>query len=199
MENTFCKILPDIAGKDKYCIVCSADGVGTKAHYVAQSLSNHYILGMVHDAIVMNLDDLLCVGATKNFYMTNTISIGESIDLREDKINHIRKSVDVVCGMYKIQNGGGETAILNTIDTLLFDVSMFTRMNRKKLISVNLDDSFDEIVCVGIKLSETSWGCNGFTELRKVKGISFSDLETTYSHLHFMKWVYRNLDIRYGG
>ena len=93
--------------------------------------------------------------------------------------------------MYKIQNGGGETAILNTIDTLLFDVSMFTRMKRNKLISVNLDES-EPVICVGLKLSDTSFGCNGFTELNKVRGVTFDDVETTHSHLHFMKWVYRN-------
>ena len=181
MENTFCKVLPDIAGKDKYCMVCSADGVGTKAHHILGDVTYDLVLGIVHDAVVMNLDDLLCVGATKNFYMTNTISISPKIDKKV--VDYIYRAIEEVCGIYKIQNGGGETAILNTIDTLLFDVSMFTRMKRKKLIYVTLDDcvASDEIACVGIKLSETSWGCNGFTELSKLRGVDFDDLETTYS------------------
>ena len=60
-SNYFCKILPDIAGKSNYCTVCSADGVGTKAHHILDHISYKNILGTVNDAVVMNLDDLLCL------------------------------------------------------------------------------------------------------------------------------------------
>src|SRR5437773_5555282 len=74
----FCKIVPDLLGNDKeYCIVMHADGAGTKSSlayaYWKETGDISVWKGIAQDAIVMNLDDLLCVGATDNILISSTI------------------------------------------------------------------------------------------------------------------------------
>ncbi len=76
--NAFCKILPDILGGDEeYCNVMHADGAGTKSSlaYMYWKETGDYSVwkGIAHDALIMNIDDLLCVGATDNILMSSTI------------------------------------------------------------------------------------------------------------------------------
>src|SRR3989304_10038764 len=76
--NAFCKILPDFLGGDEaYCNVMHADGAGTKSSlaYIYWKETGDYTVwkGIAHDALIMNIDDLLCVGATDNILMSSTI------------------------------------------------------------------------------------------------------------------------------
>jgi len=76
--NAFCKILPDIlAGDPEYCNIMHADGAGTKSAlaymYWKETGDLNVWKGIAQDAIVMNIDDLLCVGATDNILLSSTI------------------------------------------------------------------------------------------------------------------------------
>lgn len=76
--NAFCKILPDIlCGDDSYCNIMHADGAGTKTSlayiYWRETSDNSVWEGIAQDSIVMNLDDIICVGATENILLSSTI------------------------------------------------------------------------------------------------------------------------------
>ncbi len=76
--NAFCRVLPDfLGGDDEYCNIMHADGAGTKSSlaYIYWKETGDYSVwkGIAHDAIIMNIDDLICVGATDNILMSSTI------------------------------------------------------------------------------------------------------------------------------
>ena len=77
-SSSFCKIVPDfLTGDDKYCIVMHADGAGTKSSlayiYWKETGDLSVWKGIAQDALIMNIDDLLCVGATDNIMLSSTI------------------------------------------------------------------------------------------------------------------------------
>src|SRR5690554_2122565 len=75
--GAFCKILPDPAGDDTYCMAMHADGAGTKsavAYMMYRETGDPaWFRGIAQDALIMNLDDLACVGAVDGFFVSNTI------------------------------------------------------------------------------------------------------------------------------
>jgi len=142
--GAFCKIVQDVGMRDDYCSIFHSDGAGTKANlaymYYKETDKISVFRGIVRDAIVMNIDDMLCVGATGNFFISNNIGrnrrliSGEIISaiIKEyytysEKLSEFGLNV-VICG--------GETAdVGDIVKTLLVDASVFTSMKREDIIN----------------------------------------------------------------
>jgi len=153
--GAFCKIVQDVGMRDDYCSIFHSDGAGTKASlaymYYKETDKISVFRGIVRDALVMNIDDMLCVGATENFYISNNIGrnkrfiSGEVIStiIKEyftysEKLSEFGLNV-VMCG--------GETAdVGDIVKTLLVDASVFTSMKREDIINAENIKAGDVIV-----------------------------------------------------
>jgi len=153
--GAFCKIVHDVGMRDDYCSIFHSDGAGTKASlaymYYKETDKISVFGGIVRDAIVMNIDDLLCVGATGNFFISNNIGrnkrfiSGEVIGtiIKEyftysEKLSEFGLNV-VMCG--------GETAdVGDIVKTLLVDASVFASMKRGDIINAENIKAGDVIV-----------------------------------------------------
>ena len=143
--KAFCKILPDyLAGNPDYCNIMHADGAGTKSSlayiYWKETGDLSVWKGIAQDALIMNLDDLLCVGATDDILVSTTIGrnkniipgevISEIINSTEDLLAHLRSF-----GI-RIFSSGGETAdIGDLVRTIVVDSTVACRMKRSDVIS----------------------------------------------------------------
>lgn len=143
--KAFCKIVEDrLTGDDDYCIVMHADGAGTKSSlaymYWKETGDLSVWRGIAQDAIVMNIDDLLCVGVVDNILVSSTIGrnknlipgevISALINGTEDLLSDLRSQG---VGVYST---GGETAdIGDLVRTLIVDSTVTARMKRKEVIS----------------------------------------------------------------
>ena len=143
--QAFCKIVPDTLTGDKdYCIVMHADGAGTKSSlaymYWKKTGDLSVWKGIAQDALIMNIDDLLCVGATDNILLSSTIGrnknlvpgevISEIINGTEELLEDLRKE-----GI-GIQSTGGETAdVGDLVRTIIVDSTVVCRMKRSDVIS----------------------------------------------------------------
>lgn len=143
--KAFCKIVSDyLANDDEYCIVMHADGAGTKSSlayiYWRETGDLSVWKGIAQDAIVMNTDDLLCVGATENILLSSTIGrnknlipgevISEIISGTEEFLTKLRDH-----GM-EIYSTGGETAdVGDLVRTIIVDSTVICRMKRSEVIS----------------------------------------------------------------
>jgi phosphoribosylformylglycinamidine cyclo-ligase len=181
--KAFCKVIPDIAGNDPaYCNVMHADGAGTKSSlaylYWKETGDASVWRGIAQDAIVMNLDDLLCVGITNNILLSSTIGrnkrlipgevINEIISGTEDFLDRMRK-----LGI-GIQSTGGETAdVGDLVQTIIVDSTVFARLERSRVIN-NANIAAGDVI-VGISSSgQASYednynggmGSNGLTSAR---------------------------------
>jgi phosphoribosylformylglycinamidine cyclo-ligase len=146
--NSFCKIIPDYLGGDPaFCNITHADGAGTKSSlayiYWKETGDLSVWKGVAQDAIVMNLDDMLCVGVTSNFLLSSTIGrnkiripgevIGEIINGTEEFIESLKPF-----GV-SIHSGGGETADLgDLVRTLVIDSTMTARFPREQALSIQI-------------------------------------------------------------
>lgn len=141
--GAFCKIIDDPAGDPNWCAALHADGAGTKSalayikHRETGDFSAYYDLAQ--DSVVMNLDDLICVGATGGFVMSNTIGRNAH---RVDG-NAIKAIIEGYVGFIKkmgeleidITMSGGETAdVGDLVSTLIVDSTVFVRMRRSDVI-----------------------------------------------------------------
>ena len=181
--QAFCKIMPDIMGGDPdYCNLMHADGAGTKS-----SLAYLYWLetgdlsvwrGISQDSIVMNLDDLLCVGATQGLLHSSTIGrnsrlipgevISALINGTDELLEQLR---DLGVGIY---NTGGETAdVGDLVRTVIVDSTVSCRMRREEVIDAARIADGDVIVGLasfGQATYETEYnggmGSNGLTSAR---------------------------------
>ena len=142
--QAFCKIIPDLLGGDPdYCNLMHADGAGTKSSlayiYWRETGDLSVWKGIAQDALVMNLDDLLCVGATDNILLSSTIGrnkslipgevIAEIINGTEELLENLRQ-LDV--GIYST---GGETAdVGDLVRTIIVDSTVTCRMRRSDVI-----------------------------------------------------------------
>jgi phosphoribosylformylglycinamidine cyclo-ligase len=181
--GAFCKIVPDILGDDpEYCNVMHADGAGTKSAlaytYWKETGDLSVWRGIAQDAIVMNLDDLLCIGATKNILLSSTIGrnknlipgevISEIINGTEDFLTRLR-SFDI-----EIYSTGGETAdVGDLVRTIIVDSTVTTRMKRSEVITNSNIRAGDVIVGLssfGKATYENEYnggiGSNGLTSAR---------------------------------
>lgn len=193
--KAFCKILPDMLGGDpEYCSLMHADGAGTKSSlayaYWRETGDLSVWKGIAQDAIVMNIDDLLCVGATSNILLSSTIGrnkrlipsevIGAIIAGTEEILSHLR-----TLGL-DIHSTGGETAdVGDLVRTIIVDSTVACRMKRSDVIDNANIQSGDVIVGLsssGQATYETEYnggmGSNGLTSARH--DVFGHELATTY-------------------
>jgi phosphoribosylformylglycinamidine cyclo-ligase len=181
--KAFCKVVPDfLGGDDDYCNIMHADGAGTKSSlaymYWKETGDMSVWKGIARDAIVMNTDDLLCVGAYENILISSTIGRnknaipGEVITAliagTEEYLTELR-----AMGM-GIHSTGGETAdVGDLVRTIIVDSTVTARMRRADIISNHKISPGDVIVGLA-SYGQTSWedeynsgmGSNGLTSAR---------------------------------
>ena len=145
--KAFCKIIPDyISGSEEHCIVMHADGAGTKSSlaymYWKETGDLSVWKGIAQDSLVMNLDDLICVGAVDNFIISSTI--GRNKNLVDGKvISSIINGTKEFVEKLKKQNinihlSGGETAdVGDLVRTVIVDSTIISRMKREDVIDYN--------------------------------------------------------------
>ena len=144
-SKAFCKILPDFLGGDEaYCNIMHADGAGTKSSlaylYWKETSDLTVWKGIAQDAIVMNTDDLLCVGATQNILMSSTIGRNKNL-IPGEVISTIIEGNEEVLEMLRkyglsIHSAGGETAdIGDLVRTIVVDTSVTCRLKREDVIT----------------------------------------------------------------
>ncbi len=181
--KAFCKVIPDLlAGDENYCNIMHADGAGTKSSlaylYWKETGDMSVWKGIAQDAIVMNLDDLLCVGATDNILLSSTIGrnknkipgevISAIINGTEEFLQEMR---DLGIGMYLT---GGETAdVGDLVRTIIVDSTVTARMKRSEVISNDRIQPGDVIVGLSSTGKSTyekeyngGMGSNGLTSAR---------------------------------
>jgi len=145
--GAFCKVLPDILGQNADMVnVMHADGAGTKSIlaylYWRQTGDLSVWKSIAQDAIVMNLDDILCVGATENFVVTSTIGRNKRL-IPAEVIKAIIEGTEEVCENLRshgvsIYFGGGETAdVGDLVKTVIVDSNISCRFPKSDLISCN--------------------------------------------------------------
>lgn len=143
--KAFCKIVPDFLGNDKdYCVVMHADGAGTKSSlaylYWKETGDISVWKGIAQDAIVMNTDDLLCVGAVDNILLSSTIGRNKNL-VPGEVISAIINGTEEVLEQLRqhgigIWSTGGETAdVGDLVRTIIVDSTVVCRMKRKEVIS----------------------------------------------------------------
>lgn len=145
--KAFCKIIPDILGNDpEYCNIMHADGAGTKSAlaylYWKETGDLSVWKGIAQDAIVMNLDDLICVGATDAILLSSTIGRNKQL-IPGSVISTIIQATEEFCAKMgklgiSIYPTGGETAdVGDLVRTIIVDSTVTCRMKRKDVISAD--------------------------------------------------------------
>ena len=181
--KAFCKIIPDkLTGSDEYALVMHADGAGTKSSlaylYWKETGDLSVWKGIAQDALVMNLDDLLCVGVTQDILLSSTIGrnknripgevIGAIINGTEELIEELH-SYGV-----KITSTGGETAdVGDLVQTIIVDSTVTARIKRSEVIdnaNIQAGDVIVGLASYGQASYEKSYNCgmgsNGLTSAR---------------------------------
>ena len=143
--QAFCKIIPDILGKDPdYCNIMHADGAGTKSSlayaYWKETGDISVWRGIAQDAIIMNTDDLLCVGAVDNILLSSTIGRNKNLIPGEVIAAIINGTESVLAELrshgMKIYSTGGETAdVGDLVRTIIVDSTVTCRMPKAQVIS----------------------------------------------------------------
>lgn len=181
--NAFCKIYPDYwGGDDAYCNLMHADGAGTKSIlaylYWKETGDISVWKGIAIDAIVMNTDDLLCVGATGPFTYSSTIGRNKNLvpgEVISEIINGTQSYFDTMKEYgIDIRFMGGETAdVGDVVRTVIVDGTMACRMRRDKLVTTEKMQPGDVVVSLasyGQATYETEYnsgmGSNGLTSAR---------------------------------
>jgi len=153
--GAFCKIIKDIAGNQNYCSLVHADGAGTKSS-LAYMMFNEtadlsYFEGIVQDSIVMNVDDVLCVGPGSNYLLSNTIGRNKKLisgAVIKTIINAYDSFIHKLNKMgLPIESCGGETAdVGDLVRTLIVDSTLVSRMKRSEVITPDSIQPGDVIV-----------------------------------------------------
>jgi phosphoribosylformylglycinamidine cyclo-ligase len=180
--NAFCKIVADsLSNDDSSCLVMHADGAGTKSSlayaYWKETGDLSVWKGIAQDAIVMNLDDLICVGATNNILLSSTIGRNKNL-IPGEVISAIINGTEEILENLRnlgidIKSTGGETAdVGDLVRTIIVDSTVVSRMNRKDVIeaSVKAGDVIVGLASFGQASYETEYnggmGSNGLTSAR---------------------------------
>lgn len=181
--KAFCKIIPDILGGDsEWCNIMHADGAGTKSSlayiYWRETGDISVWKGIAQDALIMNIDDLLCVGATDNILLSSTIGrnkhlipgevISAIINGTEELLEELRSQ-----GV-SIYSTGGETAdVGDLVRTIIVDSTVTCRMRRSDVINnanISAGDVIVGLASYGQATYETGYnggmGSNGLTSAR---------------------------------
>ncbi|MDX9883714.1 MAG: AIR synthase-related protein [Prolixibacteraceae bacterium] len=181
--KAFCKIIPDVLGGDpEWCNIMHADGAGTKSSlaymYWKETGDLSVWKGIAQDALIMNIDDLLCVGATDNILLSSTIGRNKN-KIPGEVIAAIINGTDELCrelqemgvGVYPT---GGETAdVGDLVRTIIVDSTVTCRMKRADVISADRIQAGDVIVGLASsgqasyeKEYNGGMGSNGLTSAR---------------------------------
>lgn len=181
--QAFCKIIPDILGNDEaYCNIMHADGAGTKSSlaytYWKETGDISVWKGIAQDAIIMNLDDLICVGATENILLSSTIGRNKNLIPGEVIAAIINGTEEILAELralgISIYSTGGETAdVGDLVRTIIVDSTVTCRLKRDEVISNHTIQDGDVIVGLasyGQATYETEYnggmGSNGLTSAR---------------------------------
>ncbi|MFX1406399.1 MAG: AIR synthase-related protein [Promethearchaeota archaeon] len=141
--DAFCKIVEDVNERDDYCSIFHTDGAGTKASlaymYYKETNDISTFKGIVRDAIVMNIDDVLCVGAIGKYFLSNNIGRNRRLisgDIISTIINEYQAYSKFLSnlGLDLIFSGGETADVGDIVNTLLVDASVFTNMKRSDVI-----------------------------------------------------------------
>jgi phosphoribosylformylglycinamidine cyclo-ligase len=144
--GSFCKIIPDLAGDPEYCLAIHADGAGTKssvAYLMARETGDPgWYRGIAQDSLVMNTDDLLCIGATDHFKISNTIGRNAHRVDATALAAIIRGYEDVINALaaygVAIEMTGGETAdVGDLVRTVICDSTVVVRLKRQDVIDAS--------------------------------------------------------------
>ena len=181
--KAFCKIVPDYLTKDDdYCLVMHADGAGTKSSlaYIYWKETGDYSVwkGIAQDALIMNVDDLLCVGVTDNILLSSTIGRNKSI-INAQIISDIINGTEELLEEYRdlginIISTGGETAdVGDLVRTVIVDSTVVSRIKKDDVIYNSKIKSGNVIVGLSSfgqatyeKTYNGGMGSNGLTSAR---------------------------------
>ena len=181
--SSFCKIVPDYLSSDKdYCLIMHADGAGTKSSlaymYWKETSDISVWKGIAQDALIMNIDDLLCVGATDNIILSSTIGRNKNL-ISGDVLSEIINGTEELLTEYKkfgvnIISTGGETAdVGDLVRTIIVDSTVVARMKRADVIdnaNIKVGDVIVGLSSTGQATYETKYnggmGSNGLTSAR---------------------------------
>lgn len=181
--QAFCKIIPDILGGDPdYCNIMHADGAGTKSSlaymYWKETGDLNVWKGIAQDALIMNTDDLLCVGATDNILVSSTIGRNKMLVPGEVISAIINGTDELLADMRKMGIGiyatGGETAdVGDLVRTIIVDSTVTCRMKRSEVIdnkNIRPGDVIVGLASFGQATYENRYnggmGSNGLTSAR---------------------------------
>ena len=181
--KSFCKIVPDyLTNDDDYCLIMHADGAGTKSSlaymYWKETGDLSVWKGIAQDALIMNIDDLLCVGATDNIMLSSTIGRNKSKIPGEVLSAIINGTEELIEELKKfgvtIHSTGGETAdVGDLVKTIIVDSTVTARIKRADVIDNSNIKAGDVIVGLesfGQATYETEYnggmGSNGLTSAR---------------------------------
>ena len=180
--NAFCKIIPDYLGGDEaFCNIMHADGAGTKSSlaylYWKETGDLSVWKGIAIDAIVMNLDDLLCVGVTDDFLLSNTIGRNKNRvpgEVISAIINGTNEFIDEMAGhgVNIIQTGGETADVGDLVRSIIVDSTVTARTKRDNIIENNIKpgDVIIGLASYGQANYETAYnagmGSNGLTSAR---------------------------------
>lgn len=180
--NAFCKILPDfLTGDKEYCTIMHADGAGTKSSlaYIYWRETSDFSVwkGIAQDAVIMNIDDLLCVGATNNILLSSTIGRNK-LKISGEVILHILKGFDELIqhlsnfGVNIFLTGGETADIGDLVRTIVVDSTVACRMKRSDVIDIRIQpgDVIVGLASYGQASYESEYnsgiGSNGLTSAR---------------------------------
>jgi phosphoribosylformylglycinamidine cyclo-ligase len=181
--QAFCKIIPDYLTNDEnYCIIMHADGAGTKSSlaymYWKETGDISVWKGIAQDALIMNIDDLLCVGATDNILLSSTIGRNKNLIPAEVISAIINGTEELITELKKhgvtIHSTGGETAdVGDLVRTIIVDSTVTARMKRSDVIdnaNIQAGDVIVGLASFGQASYETEYnggmGSNGLTSAR---------------------------------
>ena len=181
--KAFCKIIPDIiTNDDSYCLVMHADGAGTKSSlayaYWKETGDMSVWKGISQDSLIMNIDDLICVGATKNIVVSSTIGRNKKLIPGEIIKNIIKGNEEVISNLNQfgmnITSAGGETAdVGDLVKTIIVDSTIFCRMKKQDVIdndNISADNIIIGLASFGKAIYENAYnsgiGSNGLTSAR---------------------------------
>jgi phosphoribosylformylglycinamidine cyclo-ligase len=181
--NAFCKVIPDVlAGDPEYCNIMHADGAGTKSSlaymYWKETGDISVWKGIAQDAIVMNIDDLLCVGVTDNILVSSTIGRnknlipGEVISAIINGTNEVLENLTKL-GVNTVFTGGETADVGDLVRTVIVDSTVTARVRRDDIITNEKIQEGDVIVGLssyGTATYENEYnggmGSNGLTSAR---------------------------------
>ena len=181
--KAFCKIVPDyLTGDEDYCLIMHADGAGTKSSlaymYWKETGDLSVWKGIAQDALIMNVDDLLCVGATDNIVLSSTIGRNKNLipgEVISAIINGTEELLDELAQFgVNIKSTGGETAdVGDLVRTIIVDSTVTARMKRSDVIDnarISEGDVIVGLASFGQATYESEYnggmGSNGLTSAR---------------------------------